>query len=327
VLAESGLFKKSSQKPKASITLAMRDNRGLQPEQVIGIQRLVAASVPQIDPSAVTVLDQRGVTLSRNVDPDNEDAAVALGSKNELEAYLTRKVVLVLDKAFGPGSAIVSVDVTLNHEQVRTTREDVLPHARGMQATRAITRQRTSVQAPAAAPAMAAAVGEQPIPARAVASNSEIEYQNSRLVEQTVSRPGSVRRISVGVLLPQTLEAAKLREMTQVLSMAVGLNAARGDEIAISALDRFPGAAVALKAKSDAMAELTGRPPADNPGANGARTVSMALIAILAVLAVLLVGAMALLGARRKRQVAPLTASERERLLAQMRRWLGAQEG
>jgi flagellar M-ring protein FliF len=358
VMAESGLFKKGGQKPKASITVALRENRRLQPEQVAGIQRLVAASVPQFDPASVTVLDQRGVALSRNVDPDTEEAVMRLDSKHEIEAYLTRKVVHVLDKAFGPGSAIVSVDVTLNHEQVRTTREEILPNGSDGKAPRAITRQRSSVQgagaapagsassrsagtgtAPAAAPpagptaevvapAVVATAREQPVGTRA--SVTEIEYQNSRLVEQTDSRPGSVRRISVGVLLPRSLDAAKLKELTQVLSMTVGLNAARGDDIAISAVDQFSVVAAAVGVAPEVMSERsesTATEAAARANIGDERTMTFALSAAVALLLLLLIAAVAQQWRWRSRQAKPLTADERERLLAQMRQWLGAQEG
>jgi len=357
VMAESGLFKKGSQKPKASITLVLRENRRLQPEQVAGIQRLVAASVPQIDPASVTVLDQRGVALTRNVDPDTEEAVMRLDSKNEIEAYLTRKVVLVLDKAFGPGSAIVSVDVTLNHEQVRTTREEILPNGSDGKTPRAITRQRSTVQGAGAAaagpastrsaaagptsaaatpagatseiagPAVVTTAREQPVGPRA--STSETEYQNSRLVEQTDSRPGSVRRISVGVLLPRSLEAPKLTELTQVLSMAVGLDVARGDDIAISSLDQFSAAAAAGGKPSETMSEPTTLPAQEAAGGarmGDERALTVALGAVAALL-LLWVVALTLRSRGRSRQANLLTAEERERLLAQMRQWLGAQEG
>jgi len=337
VMAESGLFRKNSQKPKASITLAVRESRRLQPEQVVGIQRLVAASVPQIDPASVTVLDQRGVALSRNVDPDDEDAVMRLDNKHEIEAYLTRKVVLVLDKAFGPGSAIVTVDVTLNHEQIRTTREDFLPYARDAKARRAITRQRTSVQGAGATPGGAATEGgattavptarEQPVSTRA--STSEIEYQNSRVVEQTESKPGSVSRISVGVLLPKGLAPEKLKELTQVLSMAVGLNATRGDEIAISSLDQFSVAAAERLSTPEMAGEPSTLPATEiaadsNVGDERARTIEMIAVAVLGVFLLIVLMARTM---RQARRPSPLTAREREQLLAQMRQWLGAQEG
>ena len=48
VLPEQGLFKQATSKPKASITLMMKPNQSLRPEQVVGIQKLVSASVPGI---------------------------------------------------------------------------------------------------------------------------------------------------------------------------------------------------------------------------------------------------------------------------------------
>ena len=339
VLPDSGLFRRADQKPKAAVTLALRDNRSLQPEQVVGIQRLVAASVPQIDPTAVTVLDQRGATLSRNAGPESEDAAIGLGGKHEFEAYLARKVVAVLDKTFGPGSAIVSVDVTLNHDQVRITREDFSPFGPDNAKSRTIVRSRNSLQSGATAPAAMPAAADQPAalsvtpPARPTVTTSEIEYQNNRTVEQTVSKPGSVQRISVGVMLPQTLRPDKLRELTQVLSMAVGLSSERGDEIAISSLDQFAASASAPVAPSEpateaaqiqAQTETQSAPGflrhlADND------ILAIAVIAILLTVA-LSVALMSLATARRKPAATTLTADERDRLLAQMRQWLGTSE-
>ena len=45
----------------------------------------------------------------------------------ETEQHLTRKAALVLERAFGSGRALASVDVTLNLDQVRITTEDVIP--------------------------------------------------------------------------------------------------------------------------------------------------------------------------------------------------------
>jgi flagellar M-ring protein FliF len=116
VLPESGLLRRASVRPKASVTLAMRNERRLRPEQIQGIQRLVAAAVPEMDAGSVTVLDQQGVALSRRAEADGEGDAGRLDAKREVETYLARKVAAVLEKAFGPGQAIVTVDVSLSHD-------------------------------------------------------------------------------------------------------------------------------------------------------------------------------------------------------------------
>jgi len=55
-IPEQGLFKKGGAKPKASVVVVMKPARTLAPEQVGGIQRLVAASVPDIAAPDVTIV-------------------------------------------------------------------------------------------------------------------------------------------------------------------------------------------------------------------------------------------------------------------------------
>ncbi|HYF20761.1 MAG TPA: flagellar basal-body MS-ring/collar protein FliF, partial [Ramlibacter sp.] len=129
-LPEQGLFRPAGARPKAAITLTLRRGQLLRPEQVSGIQRLVAAAVPALSAAEVTVVDQQGLALSRMPDGEAEGSG-RLDLKREVEDHLSRKAGAVLERAFGPGQALASVDVTLNQDQVRVTTEDVLPAAGG----------------------------------------------------------------------------------------------------------------------------------------------------------------------------------------------------
>ena len=170
----------------------------------------------------------------------------------------------MLDKAFGPGRAIVTIDVTLNHDQVKVTREDVIPgNSRAGEASGTLTRKRTTTGAgnPALDEAgrIAGATGT---------TSAETEYQNGRRVEQVVSMPGSIRHLSVGIMLPPGIAPERIDELRQVISMTVGLSPERGDEIAIAALGPLggapmsaeapgPGAAASSAAESEAPAVQT----------------------------------------------------------------------
>jgi flagellar M-ring protein FliF len=325
VMPESGLLRRSAVRPKASVTLALRSDRPLQPEQIQGIQRLVAAAVPEMDPSAVTVLDQQGVALSRRVEVEGEGEGASLGgsrleAKKEIEAYLTRKVAAVLEKAFGPGQGIVSVDVTLSHDLVKTTREDVVPA--GLR-DGAMARRKDTTQT---APASAGVVGVQ-TPGETTrgpsATTSEVEYLHGRKVEQTVSSPGSIRRISVGVLLPSHVEQYQAETLKQVLAMAVGLNAARGDAIAFSWAGRANPGAIPGVSKPGAAPATAPRANASPAGALSEAPWGLAVIAALALLAAAL--AYAVLRRRQARRGGrALSAAEREEMLSQLKRWIAS---
>jgi flagellar M-ring protein FliF len=302
VLPESGLLRKSVVKPKASVTLVMRGVQRPQPEQIQGIQRLVAAAVPEMEPAAVTVLDQQGVALSRRGDAqsDGDAGSAALEAKREIESYLARKVAAVLDQAFGPGRAIVSVDVALNHDHVKVTREDVLPSG-------GVLRRKDSAQKPATDNARPSA-----------ANSSEVEYQLGRKVEQIVTSPGSIRRISVGVLLPPAIDEPQVEGLKQVIAMAAGLNMARGDALAFSWVservhDGVPQAKVEAPQRRVA-------PPPPLPS-DAVPWIALALSAVIFVLLLYVY--------RRRGREAGLSPKQREEMLEQLRGWVarGAPRG
>jgi flagellar M-ring protein FliF len=340
VMPESGLFKKNNVKPKASISLIMKGDSQLSREQVTGIQRLVAASVPEIDPAAVTILDQRGVALTSAHEGDSElgGANGRLETKKQIETYLTRKVADMLDKAIGAGQAIVSIDATLTSDHVKITREDVIPlSTRDGESAGSVVRRRQSQQkAPAASSEAAAAKwaaesagASEPTkkePLRGQGSGTlEIEYQNGRKVEQIVSSPGSIKRISVGVLLPDAVPADRLDKIREVVSMAAGINAARGDSIAIYSIEQFAaksrGAASAPEIVPGAAPGNSAQ-PADQPTSE----VLSKLWMLFAAAFVLLLGALLFRGMNTKTSADPVSAqmSEAERLeaLVHVSEWL-----
>jgi len=70
VMPESSIFKQTKSPTKASVSLLMKGDAHLSPEQIGGIQRLVAAAVPGLEAERVTILDQRGMALKLNSEED-----------------------------------------------------------------------------------------------------------------------------------------------------------------------------------------------------------------------------------------------------------------
>lgn len=330
VLPESGLFRKNSVKPKASISLTMRGDRQLSSEQVVGIQRLVAASVPEIEAGAVTVVDHRGIAISKNSAPDAE-AELAQGKlevKQQVEGYLRKKIADILDQAFGPGRAIVSVDAVVNFDQVQSQREDVIPAGKvGGQQVGVVAKQRVSIQGngKSAAGQARTPVKNVDVPGREPISqkSEEVEYANSKRVQQVIYSTGGIKRLSVGVIVPTSAEAGQVGKLKDVIAMAVGLNPARGDGMAIMAADwkgepTASSASAAPGFQADAgEGGASSQAPANERGGNPAIPVLVALA--------LGVAAIGWVYARRPRAaVAPIDPGQREALLGDIRRWLAA---
>ncbi|WP_165973737.1 flagellar basal-body MS-ring/collar protein FliF [Paucimonas lemoignei] len=332
VVPESGILKKSDKQPKASITVTTKPGYKLALNQVVGIQRLVAAAVPDIEPSAVTILDNRGVALTRVTDKDQEEARSIeskLTIKQQTEEYFTKKIAAILDKTFGPGKAIVSVDVTLNHDSLKVTREDVLPAtiANG-DVDGAVSRRKSQARMmpkPKKASATQASMTAADEDSSTVESTTdEIEYMHGRKIEQLVSAPGSIKRLSVGVILPNDVDPARVEMLSKVISMSVGLNNARGDALAVYPLDQF-----AVKGQGTEQATVARTP---EPSPETRRTASTANEAkepksdkyFIPVVLALLVLVVVIAGLIWKRQSASkrLTPAQREKILKEIQQWL-----
>ena len=317
VLPEGGLFKKGQARPKASVTLGLK--APLKAAQTLSIQRLVAAAVPEMEPDAVTVVDQQGTTLSRPAGGEDEPAAgTRIEAKRQAEAYVRQKVVEVMDRALGVGRAIVTVDVVLNADRVQYTKEELLPGA--------TSKRRESIQssggapqaeAPTSRPAKPADAG---LPAESTGHTVEVEYANGRRVEQGVVGSGTIRKLSVGVLVPAGSDGAELAKLRDMVAMSVGLSEARGDALAIATI-ALPQGAVAA---SDAVPPANPVEPVflqrDVPQAAMPEPLPVVWLAaaLFAAAAVLGVAWMRGRGSRRARD---LTPAQREALLEDVRRW------
>lgn len=344
VMPEQGLFKQAASKAKASITLTMKQSQTLRPEQVTGIQRLVSASVPGIGTQDVTILDQNGVALSRNGagEADGEAGTGRLDLKKETENYLARKAGEVLERAFGPGLAMASVDVVLNAERAQITTEDlVVPPARpGHAPTGVVVRERETLRegAPLETKAFDSAS-----PARAGSSQREVEYAVGRRVEQIVSQPGSIKRLQAVAVVRRALDPAQQEQIRKLLAAAVGASLERGDTVVVHALD---AASPAGTTGAAALAAPEARAlPFDMPGAQArpaagsghgdmkVEPVMEPWVAIAFLLVLVVVAAALLLMARRRavraagRRDAPLTEAQRQAALAKVRAWMSADAG
>lgn len=245
VLPQTSLFKENKTKPKASIGLIVADGTTLDGNQVLGIQRLVASAVPGLSAQHVTIVNQRGVTLSKTTSTTTGDLSASdkLDVKRRIEKYLESKIVAVLDRTFGKSKAIVSVDATLDMDDIKTTEESMVPVSRTKSGlgVGGLIRRRTVINR--SSPPILTDATEKSHGTRSSArprnATSEVEYKFGRKVEQIISTPGSVRRLSVGVLVPYEMTPERLSEIRRLVAVTVGFDKSRGDEIAIYPAMRY----------------------------------------------------------------------------------------
>ena len=329
VMPETSIFRQNKTSTKASVTLTMKGDSRLSDEQVLGIQRLVAAAVPSLDSSKVTILDQRGVALTRDNSEEGDHVSVnnRLDMKKEVESYLTKKVVDVLDRTFGRGQSIVSVDVSLDLDHIQKTQEDIIPASLSDgEAKGVLVRKRQSSQSALAPGPTQAKTSGNPIytTPKSVNATLDEEYQFGKKVEQVISTPGGIKHLSVAVLVPQNMDETRLNELRDIVAMTVGLDSARGDAIVLHSVGQLLSNQVPNNNANVASNISSDFNQKEGHGSTPGRSVGKLLYMIAGLLIVVLVIAFVGFLSRKRHSKKSLTAEEREQLLIQIRDWLSA---
>jgi flagellar M-ring protein FliF len=233
-IQETSTFRRSDTKSTASVTLTLRGNEEPGPDVVRGVAHLVASSVGMgLDAEHVSILDGSGRLLTRPAD----ETPMGLTSRQlevqrELEQHLQRKASDLVNQIVGAENARVEVTAAMNFDRLERTTSTVDP-SRQVTAT-----EQKSEIVPGAQ-------------GGAAASQQAIKYENSTSTESFAQSVGTLKRLTVSVLVNERLigqgdsarfearTATELARLDTLVRTAVGFDTTRGDAVNIVSV-QFP---------------------------------------------------------------------------------------
>ena len=268
-LPENRLFLSQQIEPSAAVMVTLRPGARLGPDQVRAIQRLVAATVEGLSPDAVFVADSRGNPLS-----DQLSQLASGGGLTTVEQQLliqhavsneySRQIRTLLEGPFGPGAVEAMVTVELNFEKV----EEIISAFTAPNGSRGIARSEQEIEE------RFSGSGAQPVGVPGVTSNipgypawtasGESEFSRyERIVNYEINEtqtrreipPGAIRRVTAAVLIDGELSEEQKLSVASALSVALGLDPNRGDQIHVDAMP-FAGRAAPLMAPAATRAPV-----------------------------------------------------------------------
>lgn len=246
VTPEKTLISSEQAPTTASVMLDLKPGKTLDQSQVQSITHLVASSIEGLKPENVAVVDSNGTMLASGTGTGSEAGAIAqTDSRRAAEAAaavaLQRKVEELLTQVLGPNRAVVQVDVSLDWTQKETKSLlfDPTPSAiRSSQKTNE--NYQASGSSPAGVPGAATNLPT-PVATSAAGAGSSTytrtdeilnyEISNSEIYE--VVTPGSVKRISLSVLVDGVTDEAQMETLQSAVAAAVGLDTTRGDQMVV----------------------------------------------------------------------------------------------
>ena len=263
---KQSVFVRDRKPPTASVVVNLYAGRNLEQGQVAAISHMVASSVPNMNSDHVNIVDQRGRLLTRK----NADSGVAMSDSQfqysqKLERLYINRIEDILTPIVGMGGVRAQVVADIDFTVTEQTHESYNPDMAALRSEQVQEEQRIGVSGPLGVPG---ALSNQP-PGGAIApevvetqttedgqavsraeqpgsssKRSTRNFELDRTISHTRVAPGSVRKLSVAVLVDErrsvdeegnvvstALSEAEMTRINALIKDAIGFNVARGDTL------------------------------------------------------------------------------------------------
>ena len=296
-VARNSSFVRDRSPGSASVFLQMKPGRRLASEQVTAIVNLVASSLPDIDASQVTVVDQQGRLLSS---PQGQDEFAARDQQVEFtrqfEESYSQRIEALIAPLVGVGRVRAEVSAQFDMSAVEEAREQYSPDSQIVRSEQVSEDRRAGSGGAAGVPGSLSNQPQGRAPNAVVANESKQDgstqstrnYEIDRTIAYTRQPAGRLKRISVAVLVDNVqvkgkdgkltevaLTPEQISRVTTLVKDAVGFDEERGDSVNVvnSAWSGDPRVAAG---------ELESLPVWEQPWARDAAKLLIGLIALLA---------------------------------------------
>jgi flagellar M-ring protein FliF len=258
VMPQKDVFADDQNKTTASVLVQSSPTKPLSSQQVQAIVHLVASSVEGLDPTQVTVAGADGKILSTG-----DGAAIAIGGTDsggdsETVAFQNRlntSLQNMLDSVVGPGHAVVTTTAQLDFDQTETKSKTYAADPSLPALSESISREAYNGNGTGTGGVLGP--DNIQVPNGTTSSGGTGQYENSTTVrnntlnsveESRKAAPGAVKKLNVAVLLDSTTAGTvDSAQVQQLISTAAGIDATRGDTVAVAAMPFDTSAATAAQ--------------------------------------------------------------------------------
>ncbi len=264
------VFVKEKQQPGASVVLSLYPGRTLDGSQISGIVHLISSSVPDMPAKNVTVVDQSGALLSASKnDKAGQMDATQISYVRQIEQDYINRIEAIIAPLIGANNVRAQVTADIDFAQTEQTAESYKPNQDPKEST--LRSQQTTASTNGSSQNASGVPGalsnQPPIPASApiVAPSSSVaaatgtgtgtgvtnslkestvNYEVDRTIRHTKLPVGSIKRLSVAVVLnnriitdkkgkksSKPLNDSEKEQITALVKDAMGFNVSRGDSL------------------------------------------------------------------------------------------------
>jgi flagellar M-ring protein FliF len=222
-IPERRLFATEQDRARASVVVSLRASQTLTKAQIQGVVHLVSSSVEGLQARDVTVVDGHGNLLSNT---STDESAGLSGTQMEyqrtLEKDIETRIQTMLERIVGVNKAVVRVSSVLDFRKIETTEERYDPNGQVVRSEQRGQERSSGVNGTSGGvpgvesnvPGGTEAEGGQTSSNNNQTKNETVNYEISRTVSRIVEPTGTIKKLSVAVLVDGTYEGGKAGEAT-----------------------------------------------------------------------------------------------------------------
>ena len=271
VLPKRELFTRDKQEPSASVTLKMRGGNDLSKTEISAISHLVAASVPGLKVDAVTIVDNRGKLLAKGGGDGTSPEVMAAEADEYRVSYQNRMKATIenlLQKSVGNGKVTAEVNAEIDFDRIEKKSETFDPESQVARSIQGVEEKENSeerdvednVSVQNNLPDANANKDAGTMSLRNSSRTDETtNFEISKVIESQIKETGTVKRLSVSVLVDGTYvennegvdvyvprKPEELKQLETLVRSAIGYDEARGDSVVVENMQFFaePGVTV-----------------------------------------------------------------------------------
>ncbi len=268
-IPKPSVFVKEQKLPSASVVLGIYPGRALDAGQVSGIVHLIASSVSNMPAENVTVVDQSGALLSTTTKDNKQPLdATQLQYVRQIEQNYIQRVEAIIAPLIGAQNVRAQVTADIDFSQIEQAAEIFKPNQnKEVSAVRSQQISESNNSSGKNAAGVPGALSNQPpqpatapivTPPDAIANassggsdaqmrkESTVNFEVDRTISYTKLPVGSIKRLSVAVVLnnrsivgkngkvtSKPLSEIEKTQMTELVREAVGFDSKRGDSLSV----------------------------------------------------------------------------------------------
>ena len=257
VIPKKELFTRDKAEPTASVSVEMRGNGEINKNEIKAIRFLVATAVPGLKAGKITLVNSKGQLLARGMEDGEEESAFASDSDEyrvNYERRMRSTIEDLLSRSVGADKVKAEVHADINFDRVVTNSEKYDPESQVARSTQETNEDTQSQDQDKADNVSVANNLPDPNANKSGTSSNSVtkrsdattNFEISKEVRNQVSETGTVKALSIAVLLDGTYSvdakgnrvyvprsAAEIAQLTSLIKSASGFNEARGDKVEV----------------------------------------------------------------------------------------------